>query len=136
METIFEDTGRLVVVRCWCGIQHAIPQSLDDEQMRAFNDGKEPKGIFCPLGHKYIPAGIPEIDKVRRRLAREESAHDQTRADLRETEARRRAEKAAKTRLKNRVGRGICPCCHRHFANVQKHMETKHPGFTSKDTPA
>lgn len=41
-----------------------------------------------------------------------------------------RAQKAAKTRMKNRIANGVCPCCNRHFANVQRHIRTKHPEFT------
>ena len=55
-------------------------------------------------------------------LANERARHDQTRASL-------VGHKAAKTRLKNRIARGICPCCKRHFTNLQRHMDCKHPEF-------
>lgn len=42
-----------------------------------------------------------------------------------------RAEKAAKTRLKNRIAKGVCPCCTRHFTNLERHMETKHPDYAA-----
>jgi len=53
-----EEQGQLTVVRCWCGIQHAVPASLRDEQLRKFNDGGQPQTIYCPLGHRYKPAGV------------------------------------------------------------------------------
>lgn len=134
--TITELTGELVVVRCWCGIQHAVPESLRNEQVRQFNDGKRPMGIHCPLGHSHVPSGESASARLKRQLeakdnaiAYERSRHDQTKAELRDTENRRRAEKAAKTRLKNRIAKGVCPCCNRHFANVHRHIQSQHPEF-------
>lgn len=139
METIQEHTGVLVVLRCWCGVQHAVPKSLRDLQIRQHNDGRTVQGIHCPLGHVHVPSGQTEADKLRNQLAAKENAiayersrHDQTRAELRETENRRRAEKAAKTRIKNRVSKGVCPCCNRHFENLQRHMQGQHPDYASK----
>ncbi len=40
-----------------------------------------------------------------------------------------RAQKAAKTKLKNRIKHGVCPCCKRTFQNIAKHIATKHPGY-------
>jgi len=130
MLTLAEKQGQLTVVRCWCGIQHAVPESLRDLQLRQFNDGLTAKFIYCPLGHRYQPAGITEAERLRRRLVEREAAHDQTRAALRNTENQRRAERAAKTRLKNRIGNGVCPCCKRSFTNLRRHMDTKHPDYT------
>jgi len=31
------------------------------------------------------------------------------------------------TKLKKRVTNGVCPCCHRSFQNLRRHMATKHP---------
>lgn len=38
------------------------------------------------------------------------------------------------TRMKNRVGNGVCPCCNRHFKNLQGHMKTKHPEFKDSES--
>ena len=127
--TLFEAMGVLTRVRCWCGIQHAVPQSLRNEQLRQFHDGRSPQMIYCPLGHQHQPAGVTDAERLRRRLLEREAAHDQTKAELRDTEHRRRAEKAAKTRLKNRIVNGVCPCCHRTFANLRRHMVSKHPDY-------
>lgn len=135
METISEYAGQLVVVRCWCGIQHAVPESLRRVQLQQRDAGKR-KVVYCPLGHEYYPAGKSETDKLRekleleeRKLVRERASHDQTRARLSHTESCRRAEKAAKTKLKKRIANGVCPCCNRHFVNVQRHIESQHPEF-------
>lgn len=136
MSTLTEYSGLLVVERCWCGIQHAVPKSLVDEQSRHHTNGLSPITIYCPLGHGWIRSGKGEAEKLREQLAdkdreiqSERAGHDQTRAELRETERRRRAEKGAKTKLKKRAANGLCPCCNRYFANVHRHMGHMHPEF-------
>lgn len=135
--TISEHYGVLVVKRCWCGIQHAVPQSLHDLQRRQHDEKcrRDPiVAIYCPLGHRHYPAGESDREKVEKelnmakaQLANSIARHDQTRAALRDTEKKLIAQKSAKTRLKNRISRGVCPCCNRSFENVRRHMETKHP---------
>lgn len=49
-------------------------------------------------------------------------------------ERRRRGEKAAKTRIKNRIARGVCPCCNRTFANLAKHMAGQHPDYLQQES--
>ncbi len=133
-ETVQEFQGTLVVMRCWCGIQHAVPEALRDLQLRQHHDGKNSLFIWCPLGHQHKPAAKTrvkqleqDLDRKHRALANEQSRHDQTREELRHTEASRRAEKGAKTKIKKRIAHGVCPCCHRTFANVAAHMKTQHP---------
>lgn len=60
------------------------------------------------------------LSATQNRLAAERARHDQTRASL-------TAQKGVTTRLKNRIKNGVCPCCHRHFKNVQRHIATQHP---------
>jgi hypothetical protein len=126
-------TGSLSIVTCWCGIRHAVPQELRDYQLRQKRDGVRQIDVYCPLGHPYTIAGKGEAEILRNQLASEVAAHDQTRAELRHTEKRRQAEQAAKTRIKNRVANGVCPCCKRTFANVARHMAGQHPGWTSDE---
>lgn len=135
MAKVYEDVGELVVLRCWCGIQHAIPQSLRNEQLRQHDEGKS-MGVYCPLGHSYVPSGESKAEKLRKQLAAERARHDQDRADLRDRIQREkhhsRALKAAKTRLKNRIAKGVCPCCNRSFQNLHRHMQNQHPEFLNE----
>ena len=39
------------------------------------------------------------------------------------------AAKGELTKMKKRVGNGVCPCCNRQFVNLQRHMATQHPGY-------
>lgn len=126
---IYEDVGELVVVRCWCGVQHAVPASLRSLQQRQHLDARPQQEIYCPLGHTHVIAGEGKAAKLERELQRERARHDQTKAERDAAERSRRAIKGAHTRTKNRVAKGICPCCNRHFANLQRHMENQHPDY-------
>jgi hypothetical protein len=112
-------TGRLVVVSCWCGIQYAIPEQLEQHKQRG-------NSIHCPLGHQtqYVRSMADELAEAKRRaqatrdlLDQEQRSHAATRGHL--------------TRQKKRVAAGVCPCCTRNFQNLARHMANKHPEFGS-----
>jgi len=33
------------------------------------------------------------------------------------------------TRVKKRIVAGLCPCCKRHFMNLERHVQMKHPAY-------
>lgn len=103
-----------------CGMTFAVPDSWETNRRRNHT------WWYCPNGHKQHWSGESDLEKYQRLFHREQSRHDQTQAELRETEARRRGEKAAKTRIKNRISKGICIHCNRSFEDLRRHMETKH----------
>jgi hypothetical protein len=138
-DTIYATT-ELVVTKCWCGMPHAVPLEMRDKQLHDHANGRTQDAIYCPLGHTHIISGTSEIEKLRREIERktqeairERQKHDQTRAELRETELRRRAECGAKTRIKNRIANGVCPCCNRSFKDLHAHMKTQHPEFAASE---
>lgn len=104
-----------VVTCCQCGTPFGI-----ESRMHQFL--KEYKGEFyCPNGHKQW-YGVGEVEELKKELTR--AVHERSQA------------KAALTRLSNRIAFGVCPCCHRHFTNLQRHMASQHPDFLrSGDTP-
>lgn len=120
-------TGRLVTVTCWCGIEHAIPEQLD---RHAAETGA---AVHCPLGHPWVVGKSLKklLAEERERTAR---AQRRARANRELLEAEERSHAATRghlTRAKKRIGNGVCPCCNRHFTNVERHMASKHPGFTA-----
>lgn len=132
-------TGSLTIQTCWCGIVHAVPQSLYDYQQREKDAGRQFM-IHCPLGHEWITSGESTAAKLRRELdyannraIQECQRHDQTKAELRETELRRRAQAGVTTRIKNRIANGVCPCCKRTFKDLHAHMTSQHPDFTKAE---
>ena len=118
-------SGELTVVTCWCGIRHAVPSELHRFQKREHDEGRK-HYVYCPLGHMHAPAGKSNAAELEATLARERARHDQTRAELETTERRRRAAVGEKTKIQNRVKKGVCPFCNRHFENLRRHMECKH----------
>lgn len=129
METIIY-TGTLVVVTCGsCGTRHAIPEQL---QKQAKEYGKK---WYCPTGC-HITYVENELEKAKKEIQEKKDTinwYDQRNTrlhdELTNEKHKVRAEKAAKTRLKNRVKNGVCPCCNRSFQNLHNHMKNEHPDF-------
>ncbi len=115
-------TATLVAVDCAeCG----TPFGMTDRLLAARQqDGAV---FWCPNGHKNVYQAT-EADLLRRRLANAEARvtheHDQREAAERSASAH----KGQATRLRKRIANGVCPDCHRHFANVQRHMASQHAG--------
>lgn len=109
---------------CNCGVLFAMTQEFKNKAMR------DHRWFYCPNGHSQYYTGESDRDKAAR-LGREleeqkaRTARVNAEADQAWTLAATR-EKELKA-LKRRVTNGVCPCCKRSFANVQRHMQTKHP---------
>jgi hypothetical protein len=121
-------------VQCKCDWE--IPQAL---YLAA--KASEKITFYCPYGHPQVFSKAPsEAELLRRERDRlkQNAAYleDRLRA---ETEQRRLAQNQARgfkgvaTRMKNRVGKGVCPCCSRTFANLQRHMASQHSGFVAEE---
>lgn len=136
MENLSEYVGKLVVLRCWCGVQHAVPSSLRNEQMRQRDIGITPFVIYCPLGHTHVPGGESEADKLRRQLASKQAYADQLAADLREKTKSLVAQKGQTTKARKRAAAGLCPYCSRSFAatRMAAHVKTKHPEHACEES--
>lgn len=118
---------------CNCGMPFGIS---DGFRTRKLNEG----GLFfCPAGHSQH-FSKSENQRLKDELAREKQKREQIEADRNWQRTERlkqekylgnqiRAQKGAKTRLKNRIANGVCPCCTRSFQNLHRHMENKHPEF-------
>lgn len=100
--------------------------------------------FYCPYGHaQHFIEGESEETKLRRELQRaqqrlaEKDDRIRQERDAREaTERRLSAQRGQVTKLKNRAANGVCPCCSRHFTNLERHMASQHPGFAHKDDAA
>jgi len=113
-------TETLITVHCWCGIPFAIPENRFD-----WMKGKSDRNCYCPNGHTLVFR-----DSFEQRLERERREHQATRDLLKAEERSHSATRGQLTKAKkqvHRAERGTCPHCKRHFANVQRHVQTKHP---------
>lgn len=132
MGTTFVTNTELTTVNCGeCGGVYAI---LERHRAQCQQKGTGWTCPYCKVDWGFFNNN--ENARLKRELAEAKrkieykDAHLQIMHNENTTlEHRRRAEKAAKTRLKNRVGKGVCPCCNRTFLDLQRHMQLKHPSF-------
>lgn len=123
-------TQKFEVIYCYsCKIPFAVPA---DVRRRWVENG----GTFwCPNGHNqhYTESDVQKLRKQLEEANRSRDWYKQRQADERaareRTERRLIATKGAKTRLRNRIKNGVCPCCNRTFIDLQRHMASRHPGF-------
>lgn len=115
-----------------CGGTYAISEKYRANRQR---DGDGWHCPYCQCSWGYFGNG--QVEKLKEKLAEQErkTELERKRKEWAQTEAehaerRRRGEKAAKTRIKNRIAKGVCPCCNRTFGNLQQHMASKHPDFS------
>ncbi len=135
MSTITVHTS-LETVNCSCGGTYAVSKQVYDSCRERGG------GWHCPYCRGGVSWGIDtENNKLKRLLANVEkekaalaAAVEQQRQRkneaLAEADHFRRSRDGMKgvvAKIKKRVGRGVCPCCNRHFPNLQRHMETQHP---------
>jgi hypothetical protein len=119
--------------RCKCPM--TLPAELHSSARRSASIT-----FYCPYGHpQHFPAGETEEQKLRRerdRLAQRVAEwQDEARSEREKKEAAERRAAAARgqvTKIKNRVGHGVCPCCNRTFENVARHMASQHPTFSAE----
>ena len=129
MDTVFQTTIKLVYeVCCTCGIGFGI-ESNHHAMLK-----REKKTFYCPNGHSQHYTAKTEAEKLREELEVQKQRtqfwmDNSTRnaKTIHSLEYSNRALKAAKTKIMNRVKRGVCPCCNRTFTNLQEHFKTVHP---------
>jgi hypothetical protein len=105
-----------------CGILFSVPEVWRAEKQ---GDGS---GWFCPNGHSRV---YRESDaaKAKRELEAEKQRHRETLSRLNEAQIEKAKVEAKAARLVKRTKHGTCPCCNRTFAQLAKHMKSKHPDF-------
>lgn len=119
-----------------CKCQMFIPDALNEAALHA--RGEVP--FYCAYGHKqfYIEGESDETklrrerDRLTQRLAEKDDEITRQR-ELREAAERRTAAARGQvTKIKNRVGHGVCPCCNRSFENLARHMASQHADFAQQ----
>lgn len=105
-----------------CGMIFAVPGRWQKERRRDHKD------FWCPgcRGSMCYP-GKSNEEKLRAEIAHEREISAARAEQVRRKEYQYRAAKGQLTKFKKRVGKGVCPCCNRHFKNLAQHMESQHP---------
>jgi hypothetical protein len=111
-----------------CGVLFAIPEQMEGKR-RA-----DHQTFYCPNGHSNFFPGESKAEKYERLYNNERDIRARREADLDQVEASLRATKGVVTRQKKKLEKvvaGVCPVdgCKRHFADLRKHISTKHPDY-------
>ena len=136
-------TEQFHVVSCYCcGIRFGITDQLH-RRVVINAEGS----VYCPSCGRQSAWRESRDQKEIKRLQREIDT-ERRRADTairraeRESERRESVEKSLSatkgvvTRIKNRVGKGVCPCCNRTFRDLARHMANQHPEFSGEEGEA
>ena len=85
--------------------------------------------FYCPNGHDQHYIGKTDAEKERKLRQAAERREKYWRESSEDTERRLRATKGVVTKLRKRAHAGTCPFgCRRHFADLERHVASKHPG--------
>lgn len=129
----FQLQHQFETIYCYkCSIGFAVAAAI---RKRWHESGES---FFCPNGHSqhYTESDVQRLRKQLEAQTRQtEFARNNARAEREAREATERqltAHKAAKTRLRNRIKNGVCPCCTRSFSNLAAHMKSQHPDFQAE----
>lgn len=125
----------LIQMECGtCGLPYAITEAYYNI-LRDTHDT-----FYCPKGHPRHYAGKSdketlrdEVARLKRQIERKQKEKEWAEEETKNACSRERAQKAAKTRIKNRTAKGVCPCCNRHFQQLERHMKAKHPQYGTED---
>lgn len=113
---------------CNCGVLFGIPNTMQDLLRE-----KPGTTFYCPNGHPQHYTGKTEAQKQRERADSLERRLANRDEDLRAARASLVATKGQLTKARKRVANGVCPCCNRSFANLQRHMAGQHPDYTQAE---
>ena len=114
-------------ITCYlCGVAFGVPAYLKENRL------DDHESFYCPNGHRQHYTGPTEKERLRKSLEVANNSRDFYSRRLDAEVRSKRAIRAHLTRAKKkleRVAHGVCPCCHRSFENLRRHMSAKHPGF-------
>ena len=93
-------------------------------------------GWTCPYCKQGTAYSESHVDKLQRELRKQQEStayqRDEKERALHQRDSANRSCAAfkgvatKKTKQLDRVKNGVCPCCNRHFKNLQRHMKSKH----------
>lgn len=113
-----------IVECCNCHIEYGIPAGMNARAIRE----RARVSIYCPNGHQWHYTGQDLEAQLRSARARITAAEDQAAA----AERRAAAARGQVTKLRRRAANGVCPCCHRTFSQLKRHMQAKHPDYQAE----
>lgn len=131
VDTLVMETTTVGHVQSHCG--HVIYLPSHNEKIYRRNH----QTFYCTVcGKGQSFGGKSDIEQLRATVRTIEDQRDTARKNLQQQREKTRhktrqlsAQKGVTTRIKNRIGNGVCPCCNRTFANLARHMKGQHPDY-------
>lgn len=117
---------KLVPITCCyngCGVQFALGSEFVERRM------EDHAYWYCPNGHQQHWSQGNETERLKSQLEASRRIASNERDRRQRAERQRAAARGQVTKIKRRVGRGVCPCCNRTFADLGRHMTGQHPEF-------
>jgi hypothetical protein len=119
----FTEEIQIVVEACInCGVPFGLEGKYRKDLLRTG------KTFYCPNGHPQVFSNSLETQL---KQARENAQWWKNEAE--EKARSLSATRGVLTRTKNRIAKGICPCCHRQFISVAEHMKKQHPSYLTEE---
>lgn len=136
----FETYVTMETIVCYkCAIPFAVPSNYK-QHLRDTRDA-----FYCPNGHEQAYTKSTEsilkekLEKQQQqyeeRLAFTQKTLDYNKGKRFEAERKVIGQKIQVSKLKNRIKNGVCPCCNKHFTNLESHMKTQHANYNSTPQP-
>lgn len=130
MSALLDFKTRLEVHYCVnCSMPFAAPIRFFEERR---TDGA---AFYCPMGHG-ASYSEREIDRLKKQLEQEQRTSEWWRVNSQSKDKQIHGlnvqvgkVKAKLRRTEVRVSNGVCPCCHRSFVGLARHMKKKHPDY-------
>lgn len=114
-----------------CGVMHGVPFGY---LARRREDGQT---FYCPNGHTQVFRTTDkqrleaEVSRLKQRMAEKDDEAAKLRDQIAHQEARARGFQGVIAKQKKRAAAGVCPCCTRHFTNLERHMKGRHPDYAA-----
>ena len=105
-----------------CGIIFAVPEHWLN------NKRKSGESFYCPNGHS-LSFGKGTDTILREQMQSEKKRYERLEAQLTNARDQLQATQQELEKHKKRTANGVCPCCNRSFAQLHRHMKTKHPDY-------
>ena len=105
-----------------CGCSTGVPKGLIGGRI----EGLTTSSLHCYNGHENVWQAS-KLEAAQKAQQAAEASRDFWRREADAEKLRTAAARGQVTKMRNRVGNGVCPCCNRTFVNLQRHMASKHP---------
>ena len=127
MNTTFEVATAYIAIECGgCGTPFAMSRSFYDQRR------KDHKGWYCPSGCRRYYSSESKEEQLRRERDTEREENNGLRYRIDHANRSRAALKGQVTKIKRRVGNGVCPCCQRQFQDLKRHMHSQHRNWSEE----